>query len=195
MIALQALKLVAALLCLKARLTKGGAFLCASLVSEAGRAAFRAMREGFPKPYAGLGFVLWLPDPALVLLLPAVLLGTVTSWKAGAFLWATSFAFVAWSYPELRGERLMAAYEALFLVVDLAVAGWVVWQSFTRKLVPDEGVVMLLALSGIAGLSLVLKFGAGEWWGAWIPNGVAYGGAGLAAVWRLLLPPGRSRSP
>jgi hypothetical protein len=132
------------------------------------------MRDGYVKPYVGVGFALWLPDVALMVAIPAVLLGLVSRWTTGVAFGVLSFVFVAWSYPALRGESLLHFYEAIYLAAYLVCALLIFWRSTTRKLNPQEGLLLLYGLLGVVGVILVVKFGVGDWRSVLIPNGAAY---------------------
>lgn len=173
MIALIIIRAVAALLCLRRGFKRAAAFLVAGVLYELGRMPFQAWRSLYPKPYVGHGFLLWLPEPALMLLLPAVLLGAVSKWSTGLALWVVSFAFVAWSYPSLRGDNLIVFYEAVYLSWYLVGAGLIVARSIGRKLALEEGLLLLYALLGCAGVLLVVRFGPQNWISVRIPNGAA----------------------
>jgi len=170
MTALIIIRAVAALLCLYKGWRRAAAFMAAGVLYELGRLPFQAWRSHYPKPYVWHGFLLWLPEPALMLLLPAVLLGAVSKWSTGLALWIVSFAFVAWSYPTLRGEGLAHFYAAIYLSGYLVVAGLIFARSVGRKLTLEEGLLLLYALLGCAGVLLVIRFGPQNWISVRIPN-------------------------
>jgi hypothetical protein len=194
-IALLILKAIAAVASLFTGMRRAALFLGVSLASDLIRPALQTMRAGYPKPYTGEGFALWLPDVAIFLALPAVLLASVTRWTMGVALWLLAFGFVAVSYPGLRGDSLITFYAAYYLTVYVVVSVLVVARSATRKITPEEALLLLFALSGIAGVLLVVKFGAENWIAVRIPNGAAYAaslGVALSACVRRPASPPRT---
>lgn len=183
--AILALKAASAVLALLGRLKKAGIFLATSLVADLVRRPLSWAREGLPRPYVGRGFLLWLPDPALVLLPPSVLLGTAFGWRAGAAVWATSFGYVALSYPALRGDDLLRTYWAVHGAACLAVALKLFWRAVRGKVRMEEALLLLFSLTGIGGIILIRVFGSADWWGVWMVNVAAYASAGFVGILEL----------
>lgn len=173
-----AIKGLAALLCAlcarKGRLRGTCALLSIGVLGELLRRLFAFLREGAPKPYTGLSFALWLPDPALVLAVPCVLLGARRGWRIGLVVWLDAFLLVAFAYPQVRGEALLRGYWAVYGTVYLAAVADILWKSRAKRMPVDDALLLALALAGIGEIVMIRLFGDAYWIGILTINAVVY---------------------
>lgn len=147
--------------------------------------ALDPLRAGAAKPYTGAFFILWLvTDVALWVLSPALLLWLVGHRRMGAALWISTMAFVAWSYPGLRGANLVCYYAAVYVVAYTVAFLTLTWRSLWRgHTMRDESALMFVIGGGFASTLLVVLYGVTAWWSTAITNGAAYLATTAICLW------------
>jgi hypothetical protein len=175
---------VVALIAARHRCPRAAAFLGAWVAADAARLLLAPLRAGAPLPYAGGARVLWMLCEVVPMALPpAALLAAVSVRAHAAGLLVLAVAFVAVTYPALRGSQLVAAWEIYYAAAYGVAAAVIGARGLRARLLEREDVALLaLALTGLASVAVLVIAGSAAWWAVTITYGCGLVGAAAASL-------------
>lgn len=174
------LKLLSAIAALKNNLKIVGAYLLGNLALDIiGQIVKR--HNHYPKPYTGVGFILFSITTACYLLNGAWLLWcsgktvkNITLQQTALLSAATSILGVLYSYPTLSGTKLLTVFYIYYLTLSLTSA-FMIFKEMRRQLSLSTGIMLMLSLGCIVEvLMLVIIFGFPYYWLISVCNGIFY---------------------
>ena len=135
-------------------------FISISLCDIAG--LIRQQTTNYPKPYQGTGFLLFAITTCLYLAIPMLTaLYTIHSFtkkiNSLPFLcWLTACIGLLWAYPELRGQSMLDAFYAYYIVGGAATLAYFLLQ-VKKKFSFTQGGLFLSTLGSIVTTLIAIK--------------------------------------
>lgn len=125
---------------------------------------FRINLTAYPKPYEGIGFVLFSIGAILLLMIPTVLVNLINkSFNKKLFipsilLWLTISIGSLTIYPSVRGQELLNVFYAYYLTQMIPSFLYLIYKMHKIKFTLSQGFLFLATLASLVELGVIIFF-------------------------------------
>lgn len=188
LIAILLLKLISALTALKNNLKVVGCYLLGNLSLDVLGQVIIKYFQHYPKPYIGIGFILfslstfaYLANAAWLLFCAGWTLNNTTLKQVSGLALFSLLGCVLVMYPALHGIAMLTVWYAFYATLSL-ISTSILIKDMRKYLNWNSGIMLMLSLGCLADLGLVILFGPQHYWLVTLSNGIFYL-AVLVACW------------
>lgn len=172
------LKICAIASCIKFKLKYIGYYLAGNLVLDLVAKIVNDLNT-YPKPYTGIGFIMfgvttfcYLSNAAWLLFCAGRSLDNKTLQQVAPLSIISIFTAIMLSYPVLSGPSLLAVFYAYYGALMLTSFASLAYN--LTKITVNQTLLLMMSLGGIAEILLVVIFGYQYYWLVNLCNGIFY---------------------